>query len=55
MRASLAAGEYKGWRGNYCITVERWHHQAALALWPADHDFDLRAEENHAWAVAMLP
>jgi hypothetical protein len=45
---------HEGWQGNYGNTVERWYHRAALVLWPAEHDFDLRAEENHAWAVEML-
>ncbi|MCB9656010.1 MAG: 2OG-Fe(II) oxygenase [Sandaracinaceae bacterium] len=46
--------DHEGWQGNYGNTVERWYHRAALVLWPAEHDFDLRAEENHAWAVEML-
>lgn len=46
--------EYEGYMGNYGNTLDRWYRRAAIVVWPAEHDFAVRAEASPEWAMRTL-
>lgn len=48
------ASEYEGYMGNYGNTMDRWYRRAAIALWPRERAFAVRAEASPAWALKIL-
>lgn len=46
--------EHEGYMGNYGNTVDRWYHRAAIALWPRDRMFVIRAKGSPYWGIGEV-
>ena len=46
--------EHEGYTGNAGNTVDHWYHRAAVALWPRDRAFVIRARIDPRWALARI-
>ncbi|MGC8518634.1 MAG: 2OG-Fe(II) oxygenase [Steroidobacteraceae bacterium] len=46
--------EHEGYTGNAGNTVDHWYHRAAVALWPRDRAFVIRAKIDPRWALARI-
>lgn len=48
------ASEYEPYMGNYGNTLDRQYRRAALALWPRQRAFAVRAEASPLWALGEV-
>ena len=46
--------ESEGYTGNAGCTMEYWYRRAAVVLWPAEHDEDIRCHYNFSGACQQL-